>query len=271
MRFCSVLERLDSGGPALDSNEIGFWRRGRQSYLSSFGSVACFSSDPRPDLRCLLGSFLMRFYWIRVLVQVFRGLRYRLTMLRYDDFTIAEHFRKQGAKVGSDTRLLVRSLGTEPYLISIGDRVTISGGVSLLTHDGGSWLFTKEVPSLQRFGKIDIRDNCYIGAAAIILPNVTIGPNSVVGAGSVVTRDVPPDTVVAGNPARVIRPSASYRQKIEEIWSIQKPPGYFGDVPTDGTYSPAEISKMKARYAPLLRKHLIRLLLGEDTSHLSGP
>jgi maltose O-acetyltransferase len=50
-----------------------------------------------------------------------------------------------------------------------------------------------------------IEDNAWIGGAAILLPGVRIGRNAVVGAGAVVTRDVPADTVVVGNPARVIR------------------------------------------------------------------
>ncbi|MEO3777499.1 sugar O-acetyltransferase [Micromonospora sp. B11E3] len=53
---------------------------------------------------------------------------------------------------------------------------------------------------------ITIGDNVWIGGMAVICPGVTIGDNSVVGAGAVVTRDVPADVVVAGNPARVLRP-----------------------------------------------------------------
>lgn len=52
---------------------------------------------------------------------------------------------------------------------------------------------------------IEIKDNVWIGGSAILLPGVTVGLNAVVGAGAVVTRDVPANTVVAGNPARVIR------------------------------------------------------------------
>ena len=52
---------------------------------------------------------------------------------------------------------------------------------------------------------IVIEDNVWVGGCAILLPGVTIGRNAVVGAGAVVTRNVPPDTVVAGNPARAIR------------------------------------------------------------------
>ncbi len=52
---------------------------------------------------------------------------------------------------------------------------------------------------------IHIEKNVWIGAHATVLPNVTIGQNSIVGAGAVVTKDVPPDTIVAGVPAKIIR------------------------------------------------------------------
>ena len=50
-----------------------------------------------------------------------------------------------------------------------------------------------------------LKKNCWIGAGAVILPGVTVGENSIVGAGSVVTKDVPANTVVAGNPAKFIK------------------------------------------------------------------
>lgn len=52
---------------------------------------------------------------------------------------------------------------------------------------------------------IHIKENAWLGAGAIILPGITIGKNSIVGAGSVVTKDVPDNTIVVGNPARVLR------------------------------------------------------------------
>jgi maltose O-acetyltransferase len=58
----------------------------------------------------------------------------------------------------------------------------------------------------QEFGKpIDIGDDVWVGGGAMILPGVTIGARAVIGAGSVVTRDVPADVFAAGNPCRVIR------------------------------------------------------------------
>ncbi len=54
------------------------------------------------------------------------------------------------------------------------------------------------------FGRIIIKDNVFIGLNSIILPGVTIGTNVVIGAGSIVTRSIPDNTIVAGNPARKI-------------------------------------------------------------------
>jgi maltose O-acetyltransferase len=88
--------------------------------------------------------------------------------------------------------------------ITIGDNVTLSAGCMLL--DAGlelnGYCNTNNMPHTE--GAIRIEDGVWIGAGAIILQGVTIGRKSVVGAGSVVTRDVPPFTVVAGNPARPI-------------------------------------------------------------------
>ena len=57
----------------------------------------------------------------------------------------------------------------------------------------------------QYIGSIEIFDNCFIGANSTIMYNVKIGPNAIVAAGSVVTKDVPDNAVVVGNPAKVIK------------------------------------------------------------------
>jgi acetyltransferase-like isoleucine patch superfamily enzyme len=105
-------------------------------------------------------------------------------------------------------------LGTEPWLIEIGNDVTLGQGVLLITHDGTSRLFRDRLPEMSpfgnRFGTVVIRDNCFVGNNAIILPGVEIGPDSAVGAGSVVTRSVPPRTIVAGNPAVPIKTLEQY-------------------------------------------------------------
>ena len=87
--------------------------------------------------------------------------------------------------------------------IDIGDDVMIGPNVSLIT--SGHPI----APSQRRSGvtaaPIVIEKNVWIGAGAIIIGGVTVGANAVVAAGSVVTQDVPPDTLVGGNPARIIR------------------------------------------------------------------
>ncbi len=142
-----------------------------------------------------------------------KRIKQKIVFKQYDDFSVGDYFRKQGAQIGKNNRILVRSFGESPALVSIGDYCTIASEVAFLTHDGAGWIFTEELPSLQRFGTIQIMDNCFIGARAILLPNIRIVPNAVVGAGSVVTKDVQPGRVVAGNPARDIGSVEALKKK----------------------------------------------------------
>jgi acetyltransferase-like isoleucine patch superfamily enzyme len=191
----------------------------------------------------------------------------RFRVSRYDDFTIAEYFREQGARIGVHCRILLRDLGSEPYLIRIGDHCTIANGVSFITHDGAAWVFTQVLLSVQKFGTIEILDNCFIGQNAILMPDVRVGPNSVVGAGAVVTRHVSPNTVVAGCPARPICTLEEYKRKVLTTRQRQKPLGYMADLRDGVHYAPADIQKEKARYATLLREHLQHLLWDPSRHH----
>jgi acetyltransferase-like isoleucine patch superfamily enzyme len=165
-----------------------------------------------------------RFRLTRMLRNLWDGLYASIQRRRYAPETRALYFRKMGAQIGEDCYIVPTSLGAEPYLVKLGNHVAIAGDVEFMTHDGATWLFRNEVPDLQVFGPIVIKDNCIIGQRAIIFPNVSIGPNSVVGAGSVVINDVPPNTIVLGVPARPFGGLDKYREKCLQRWAEQRPP-----------------------------------------------
>ena len=187
-----------------------------------------------------------------------RRLKRTRELNRYTPYTIAEYLRKQGSQVGENCFIVPTTLGTEPYLVSIGNHVAIAAGVVFITHDGGPWVFRHEVPDIQVFGPIVIEDNSLIGANAVIFPNVRIGPNSVVGAGSVVISDVPPSTIVMGVPARPFGSIAKYREKCLERWQQQRPVDI--EIESGATWWS---SRNFAGNREKLRRHLLELFRGE--------
>lgn len=137
---------------------------------------------------------------------------------------------KEGMQVGTGVSIvspMSTSFGSEPYMITIGNHVRISGGVMFSTHDGGTWAFRHEEPykGVSKFGRISVGDYTFIGARAMILPGVKIGKNCVIGACSLVTKDVPDGTVVGGVPAKVICTTKAYAEKCKS----QMPDGWMED------------------------------------------
>lgn len=126
---------------------------------------------------------------------------------------------KKGANIGEGTRINggLDTFGTEPYLITVGKDCLFAKFVKLITHDGG----VKVLNSLDyypekngdKMGRVVIGDNTYIGMDAYVMPGVHIGSNCIVGAKSVVTKDVEDNTVVAGIPARKICTIDEYYKK----------------------------------------------------------
>lgn len=137
----------------------------------------------------------------------------KLTYLYYKHFGgLVKGLRRQGMKIGKDCVILSGNFWAEAYLIEVGDHVQITYGVNLFTH-GGGWLFRQEIPDYDSFGKIVIGNNVYIGNNAMVMPGVTIGNNVLIAAGAVVTKSVPDNVVVGGNPAHVIMGFDDYLKK----------------------------------------------------------
>ncbi len=106
--------------------------------------------------------------------------------------------------------------GTEPWLITIGNNVHITAGCAFITHDGGTLVLRKEVPDLEWTAPITIGNDVYIGLRTLIMPGVTIGNRVIIGAGSVVTHDIPDNSVAVGAPARVVKSTDEYLEQMKK-------------------------------------------------------
>jgi acetyltransferase-like isoleucine patch superfamily enzyme len=114
-----------------------------------------------------------------------------------------KYLRSIGVKIGENCRIDTVHFSTEPYLVSVGNHVAISSGTLFITHDGAVRNFKPEVKG-GIFGKITIEDNVFIGQNCVIVLNTKIGKNSIIGAGSVVRGIIPENSLVLGNPGKVI-------------------------------------------------------------------
>jgi acetyltransferase-like isoleucine patch superfamily enzyme len=113
------------------------------------------------------------------------------------------YLRCLGIEIGKNTMISFRAkIDVRRGKVFIGDNCTITYGCMILSHDHAATLLDSKDNGE---GSTIINNNVFIGVNSVILPNVTIGENSIIGAGSIVTRSIPPNVVAMGNPARVIK------------------------------------------------------------------
>lgn len=131
-----------------------------------------------------------------------------------------EDYIKMGMKIGKGSSIQPGVVFdySHCWLIRIGRNVTIAPEAYLLAHDSSS----KKLNGYTKIGSVVIEDNVFIGARALIMPGVTIGKNSIIASGSVVTKSVPEESIVAGNPAKIISTIGKYKEKNDKLLELSK-------------------------------------------------
>ena len=120
-----------------------------------------------------------------------------------------EDYRKRGVRIGENVELISCDVDYgHGYLIEIGDNCIITH-TTILSHDAS----TKIHLGYSKVGRVKIGSNVFIGQGSVVLPGVTIGDNVVVGAGTVVRDDIPDNSVVMGNPMKIICTMEHYIEK----------------------------------------------------------
>lgn len=131
---------------------------------------------------------------------LFRRILEKLRIVKPIDYGSVEYLRSRGVQIGENVKLYDVNIDfIHGFLVSIGNDVIITGA-TILAHDASMHIALGH----SKVGRVIIGNEVYIGRGSIVLPNVTIGNRVVVGAGSIVTKDIPSNSVVAGNPARIM-------------------------------------------------------------------
>jgi len=221
-------------------SESPFWRAIKRSILAVLSWHMPVNALTRPIFRGLyqvhvflreLVIWVPRFFWYEPLFRsrcVSVGERLRMELLPYitgdgpmvlgdrvrlsgkPSITFSGHGSEQGTlTVGNDTFIGHGCAFKVSASITIGDHCLIAGGVEMATHDGhplaaADRLANSAIPE-KSVRPIRIGNQVWIGGGAVILKGVTIGDRSIVGARAVVTKSVPADVVVAGNPAVIVK------------------------------------------------------------------
>jgi acetyltransferase-like isoleucine patch superfamily enzyme len=131
------------------------------------------------------------------------------------------YFRRQGVEIGEGVEIFGANLftfGSEPYLVSIGNQVTISHDVDFITHDGGMRTARDKYPDAYLYGRIQVADRCFVGAHCVLLLGAKVGVGSVIGSGSIVTGEIPSGVVAIGAPARPVKSVEDYIQESKHSW-----------------------------------------------------
>ena len=148
-----------------------------------------------------------------------RGLEYfYLKICKPSTREYADYLRIHGGlhHIGENVQINLGARFTDPAYVSISNNVILSD-CHLIGHDGSvDVLYHAYGESVEAVGKITVHENVFIGHGAIILRGVSIGPNAIVAAGAVVSRDVPEGSICGGVPAKPIGRVEDYLRKLSK-------------------------------------------------------
>ena len=122
--------------------------------------------------------------------------------------------RASGMRIGTGCQIYSDLATTEPWLIEIGDRVGIAGGVKFITHDGAAFRLRHRRAGLQSLGRVRVGDDVFIGENALLLPGTEVGAGAIIGPGAVVRGRVDENVLVFGNPAQVVGRASLYLERL---------------------------------------------------------
>ena len=152
------------------------------------------------------------------LIKLIKKHWFRFKLRKASPHDRAELMRNKFYFLGKNVELYTMNFGTEPYLISIHDNAVCASGVRFINHDVSvhrvAYYLGLKRTDIDKVGSIELFENSFVGAYSILMPNCSIGKNSIVAAGSIVTKRIPDGEVWGGIPAKFIMKTEDYARKM---------------------------------------------------------
>ena len=154
------------------------------------------------------------------LIKLIKKHWFRFKLRKASPHDRAELMRNKFYFLGKNVELYTMDFGTEPYLISIHDNAVCASGVRFINHDVSvhrvAYYLGLKRTDIDKVGSIELFENSFVGAYSILMPNCSIGKNSIVAVGSIVTKRIPDGEVWGGIPAKFIMKTDEQARKMVE-------------------------------------------------------